>query len=95
MKKIFLLIILSILCIAPIHAEITWSFVGNTLTISGTGDMDDAPWSHLQYAIKKVVINNGVTSIGSHAFSGCQNLENITIPNSVTSIGSSAFYGCT
>ena len=39
-------------------------------------------------------IPNSVTSIGSYAFSGCNNLTSITIPNSVTSIGSYAFSGC-
>ena len=39
-------------------------------------------------------IPNGVTSIGSGAFSGCSGLTSITIPASVTSIGSGAFYGC-
>ena len=38
-------------------------------------------------------IPDSVTSIGDHAFSGC-NLTNITIPNSVTSIGDYAFSGC-
>ncbi len=39
-------------------------------------------------------IPNGVTSIGSYAFSGCSSITSITIPESVTSIGSSAFSGC-
>ena len=52
-----------------IHAEITWTLSENgTLTISGT-DMPDyignaAPWSSNKYSIMKVVINDGVTSIG-------------------------------
>ena len=40
-------------------------------------------------------IPNSVTSIGSYAFSGCNNLTSITIPNSVTSIDYDAFYRCT
>ncbi len=39
-------------------------------------------------------IPEGVTSIGSYAFSGCTSLTSITIPESVTSIGEWAFSGC-
>ena len=39
-------------------------------------------------------IPEGITKIGSDAFSGCSGLTSITIPNSVTSIEESAFYGC-
>ena len=42
-----------------------------------------------------VIIPDGMTSIGSRAFSGCAGLTSITIPNSVTSIGASAFSDCT
>ena len=42
----------------------------------------------------ELIIPEGVTSIGSGAFSGCTGLTSITIPDSVTSIGDSAFYGC-
>ena len=44
--------------------------------------------------IKDLVIPNGVTSIGDHAFYDCSSLTSVTIPNSVTSIGSGAFFKC-
>ena len=40
------------------------------------------------------LFGDGVTEIGSSAFSGCSNLTSITIPDSVTSIGNSAFAHC-
>ena len=41
-----------------------------------------------------VVIPEGVTSIGSKAFSKCRDLKSVTIPEGVTSIGNDAFYKC-
>ena len=40
------------------------------------------------------VIPNGVKSIGSYAFSGCDKLKRVKIPDSVTSIGKRAFSSC-
>lgn len=40
------------------------------------------------------IIPEGVTEIGSSAFSGCTELESITIPNSVTKIEEDAFAWC-
>ena len=53
-----------------------------------------SPWYTTQNSIIKVVIENGVTNIGTQAFKNCRFLTSITIPNSVTSIGSSAFENC-
>ena len=66
------------------------------LTIFGTGAMYDYnnPWSEWSYQIRSVVIEEGVTYIGSNAFSWCDNLTEITIPVSVTGIGYGAFENC-
>ena len=41
-----------------------------------------------------VCIPDGVTEIGSHAFSYCTALASVTIPDSVAKIGYNAFEGC-
>ena len=80
--------------------NVTYSLDTSTgvLTISGTGEMTDYSTDSPFYynsSVKTVIIENGVTSIGKHAFQGCASLISITILNSVTSIGDSAFYNCT
>ena len=52
-----------------------------------------SPWFPQRDKIKKIVIENGVTNIGTCAFSYCKNLISVVIPNSVTSIGEYAFDG--
>lgn len=78
--------------------NLTWVLDSDgTLTISGAGAMTDystygAPWYSYCSEITSVVINAGVTSIGSNAFADCYNLTSVTIPDGVTSIGAYAFY---
>ena len=75
-----------------------------TLRIYGNGTMynfepwvepqpTSAPWLENRDKIKKVVIEDGVTSIGDYAFD-CSSLAEVNIPNSITSIGLMAFSGC-
>ena len=42
----------------------------------------------------RVIIPEGVTSIGSRAFCGCSKLETVSIPDSIESIGDLAFMDC-
>ena len=78
--------------------DCTWTLNGTVLTISGNGQMANysyislLPWST---SITEVIIEEGVTSIGSYAFYKCTGLTSVTIPDSVTSIGDYAFYYCT
>ena len=66
------------------------------LTITGEGKMYDyshsRPWGYSD--IKRIIIGDGVTTIGRSAFSGCSSLTSVNIPNSVTTIGEYAFRDC-
>lgn len=45
--------------------------------------------------VSELVIPDGVTSIGEHAFYRCKSLTSVVIPDSVTEIGEYAFESCT
>lgn len=76
----------------------------STLTFSGEGAMENyqtmhyvAPWKEISNQIKKIVIGNGVTSIGSNAFYQCSDMQatlDLSDAKALTSIGNNAFYGC-
>lgn len=84
---------------------VTWELTGTspyyTLTISGTGAMenytgaDQTPWYENYYYlhIKTIVIGDGVTSIGNYAFKDFSNLTDVNFSSSVnlTTIGDYAF----
>ena len=80
--------------------NLTWSYDEScfTLTISGTGQMNDyeesAPWSSWMSSIKTVIINEGAKSIGDDAFYGASNLTRVTIPEGLSRIGSNTFCHC-
>lgn len=79
-------------------ANLTWTLTlaDNTLTISGTGEMDNylwganpLPWEQYRSYINTVNIAEGVTSISGGAFSN-SNLNSVNIPNSINKIGAYA-----
>lgn len=83
--------------------NLTWTLDGaGTLRIAGEGAMGEyengsrAPWYKNCDSIKAVVIETGVTSIGSHAFDTCRNLTSVTFNGNsqLTTIGKDAFYQC-
>lgn len=70
------------------------------LRISGVGDIYEydsskpAPWYNLADSISSVVIEEGITRIGSQAFRKLLNLEKVALPKTILTIGSNAFIGC-
>lgn len=76
--------------------SVQWSLSEGVLTITGSGQMQNfhkgkRPW---RGNIKSVIIEEGVTNIGSRAFEYNSWLKEISIPSSVKTIGDSAFVNC-
>jgi len=110
MKQIYILLIALLMGLSANAEEsgtcgphLRWHFTDNgVLTISGKGKMYDysfynrAPWGkyNIKRIIKRIIIGDGITTIGSRAFYTCSALISVTIPNSVTEIGDRAFEGC-
>ncbi len=79
------------------------------LTISGTGPMADyyygeeTPWQKYsgigrsleELCIKEIVVEEGITTVGSFAFRDCYWVEKVTLPDSLIEIHDLAFDFCT
>ena len=91
----------------PFGNGLCWELTSDgVLTISGTGYMPDfgyykkedwCPWHKKSTKILRVVIEDGVKSIGENAFCSkdhLYNLQKIEIPSSIKYIGRAAFWRC-
>ena len=83
------------------EGNLTWKlYEDGKLTISGKGAMKNYNYynnpspAFKNSNVKKVVIEDGVTSIGNSAFDSCSSLTSITLSNNITNIGNDAFAGC-
>ena len=74
---------------------LTWVLQDHTLTISGSGDMEDGcPWEEYKDDIRSVVLTGGVSRIGAKAFCQFEKLKDIDFGDSLREIGPEAFYDC-
>lgn len=76
-----------------------WRVVNDTLYVSGKGEMYDyvhngAPWYDIRHQIKAIVVEDGITSIGSYAFYECSTLTSVTLSETIKTINDSAFSNC-
>ncbi len=78
--------------------DMFWFFEEDTLTISGTGRMDDfegdAPWAAHKDQIKALILEGKITYIGARAFKGYDKLELIDFGQHLEEIGEEAFWAC-
>lgn len=92
-------------CSAAGDGSVTWSYDADTttLTISGKGAMAEfgtssstrAPWYSYRKTATKIVVENGVTSVGAHAFYALTKLTSVTLPDTLKTMGYRSFRNCT
>ena len=80
------------------YGKIHWYFdAEGTLTLRGDGAIEDQasgyPWETHMNEVHRIVIENGITRIGSYAFMGYGYVSEIVMADTVTEIGESAFAG--
>lgn len=88
----------------------TWTLDSKgVLTISGTGGVHstsgmwsynngpenhDCPWYEYTDSIKKIIINEGISSLSEQCFYGCTNAQSVSLPSTLTSLPRCAFQAC-
>lgn len=108
MRKLFTAIATAMSLLSA-SAEVTYKYDESTktLTFSGEGEMEvyttdifgdtyiNPAWSNLKDEVENVVINEGVTDIGKHAFLSFSKLKDVKIASTVEKIDVAAFEECT
>ena len=79
--------------------DCTVTLNNGTLTVSGNGGMADypnldQPWVNNKGDITSVVVESGVTTVGSQAFCNFGKITSVTLPEGLTSIGTRSFLSC-
>ena len=89
--------------------DVRWEYDGFNLTLKNVSkefgksvEMDDysigkqiAPWSKRKLSVKKVIIESGITRIGSCAFANCADLQEVVFNGTdLKEIGWGAFLNC-
>lgn len=107
MRKLFIAITAAMSLLSA-SAEVTYEYEESTktLTFSGDGEMNvyttdifgdtyvNPEWSNLKDEVEHVVINEGVTDIGKHAFMSFSKLKDVKIASTVEKIDVAAFEEC-
>lgn len=70
----------------------TISFSNDKIDLTFSGPAN--PIYEIREAVKSIVVEEGVTTIGQLTFTGCSNLKSVSLPESLTAINRFAFCGC-
>lgn len=79
---------------------ITWTFDGETLVVSGTGELSTTytsteEWKNMQDKCVNVLVEGEIEVIGDNAFKDFTAIKNIEVTSALEKIGKNAFSNCT
>ena len=74
--------------------DYSWSQMYDPTSESSEIWVTDAPWRDYYNAIKSIVIESDITSIGDGAFRGCSAVTSISLSNDVEALGEYSFMDC-
>lgn len=84
--------------------NLRWSYdsATATMTITGTGEMTEfltdtskpIPWKGLEFETRNLIVEHGVTTLGTYAFQNFGELVSVKLPDSLVKIGERTFEGC-
>jgi hypothetical protein len=80
--------------------NLIWTLENGVLTITGKGAMVDfsdvnvqnVPWNPVAKQVQKLVVEEGITTIGGWSFVQCTNISELSLPTTLKTIGAHAFY---
>ena len=86
-------------CSGSCGKNVRYSLENGVMTISGSGAMNrfdntTIPWQDYRDEIQSVVIEEGVTTVGSCSFFKCENLTSVTLPSTLKEVQERSFLGC-
>lgn len=80
--------------------NVSWTITDGVLRATGVGKMENyakaiyVPWYDERGKVTSVIMERGITTVGSYAFDGFGKLTSLTLPDTIRSIEEFAFWRC-
>lgn len=80
--------------------NVSWTITDGVLRAAGVGKMENfaeagyVPWYDERGRVTTVIMESGITTVGSYAFDGFGKLTSVTLPDTIRSIEECAFWRC-
>lgn len=84
----------NITVLASCGANASYTLENGVLTIFGSGAVSSTPWSASAATIKRVEVEQGITSLCADAFKGCSSMTSLSLPSGLEAIGATFIEDC-